>query len=96
MVMTCPSVDDHGQAILEVATENILGEEDSQDEFGSTVDLFATMFVDEILDHLLTVHGYGIFSIGRIHDLSGEAVPVSFGIFGHVFIFDTEDLKIDL
>lgn len=46
-----------------------------------------------LLDNRLTVKNYFVFSIGELKDLEGVDQKVSFGLFGHVFTGNKEQLK---
>lgn len=96
MALTCPSQDDHQQAISRAITEHIFEEETSEDEFMPVLGSIASGLANVAIEQLLTVDKYLIFSIGTLHHLSGETEHVSLGIFDHVFILNSKALQVDI
>ena len=48
-------------------------------------------FADAIVGQFMSVDNYVIFSVGKIR-YGGETKTISFGILGHVFTFDADDI----
>ena len=91
---TCPSQEEHRQAVNNAYHEYIaeeLGEEDDD------VSLMGTALVSNILDFILSdrisVKKYLVFSVGKMQHLDGSSEIISFGILGHVFTIDKADIK---
>lgn len=97
LVVTCPDREDHQEAMKAVIT-NVLDDEISVlpskyeevlSKFGLPV---AGKVVDVVMKHKLIINNYYLFSTGEVH-YKGESKLVSFGILGHVFTFDEDDLR---
>ena len=91
---TCPSHEDHQQAVKNAYHEYIaeeLGEED--DEVALMGTAFASNILDFFLSDRITVNKYLVFSLGKMQHLDGSSETISFGILGHVFTIDKADIK---
>lgn len=95
MLVTCPDASTHkeciSQAVNDYATQKI--DEAGGGNFGAN--LFTTAIASKIIPMLVnsrvTVSNYFLFSVGRAN-IKGEQHTVSFGILGHVFTFDKDDI----
>ncbi len=107
MVFTCPDRHAHEEAIQEVTKEWLgdkvqenLGAFTGNSGFGSIVNDIVSKIVREWTDsgtefaltNFLEVDNYIVCSVGHIK-IGDEDKTVSFGIFGHVFTFDKNDLE---
>ena len=97
-VVTCPDKDAHKDAIQAVLNEKMadkLGVSDQNSEgVNGILNGIATVgshVNNWLLDSNLTVKNNFIYSVGYLN-ANGEKEKVSFGIFGHVFTFDKDDL----
>lgn len=92
MSLTCPGKDAHKAAVSEEVKEvvNKMAEDDSPWGVigGMMVSGMAAIAVDQMLD----VDDYVFFSIGSVH-YGDRSRAVSFGIFNHVFTFDSEYVR---
>ena len=100
MLITCPSEEKHQEAVgreISAALTDGIGRPDT----GSTViDALGGMFgsaitaqiVNVMIGQTLTVDDYFIFSVGRLH-YDGKDKTVSLGVLGHVFTFDSDDIR---
>ena len=100
LLMTCPDADQHRKAVADEVTAAVTEEiydkgtgNDLIDMFGGMVgSMIATQFVDAVVGQMVNVDDYFIFSIGKVH-FDGKEKAVSLGILGHVFTFDSADLR---
>ena len=53
--------------------------------------MLVAQFADAVVGQFMRVDNYVVFSVGRIR-YGGETKTVSFGILGHVFTFDADDI----
>ena len=100
LLITCPSEEKHQEAVgreISAALTDGMGRPDT----GSTViDALGGMFgsaitaqiVNVMIGQTLTVDDYFIFSVGRLH-YDGKDKTVSLGVLGHVFTFDSDDIR---
>lgn len=108
MVFTCPTREDHDQAISEVTkhwmgnkVQETIGVVTGNSGVGSVVsDVLSKVlrrWTDEgaemVITNYLDVDNYVVCSVGRISVGNVKDKMVSLGIFGHVFTFDEEDLE---
>ena len=108
MVFTCPTREDHEQAISEVTkhwmgnkVQETIGVVTGNSGVGSVVsDVLSKVlrrWTDEgaemVITNYLDVDNYVVCSVGRISVGNVKDKMVSLGIFGHVFTFDEEDLE---
>ena len=97
MFATCPDKKDHKEAIKAVVS-NVIEEDISTlpsgvEEVVDAVGLpIAGTVSDLVMKNKLKVNNYYLFSTGEITH-KGETQMVSFGILGHVFTFDEDDLR---
>ena len=97
-VVTCPDRQAHKDAMMDVINKSIhhsLSPSDPEDAelsafFGSLGSNIAGFFLDD----RLSVKNYFVCSTGIFTDFDGESKPISFGVFGHVFTFDEQDLDV--
>jgi len=96
MIFTCPSKQDHEEAIQEkisLAIDKSAGE--NGDVFSQGMNmiskLFARQFTGPILDNVLQYHNYLLFSTTTI-EWEGKTHKASYGLFGHIFTIDEEDI----
>ena len=94
LVSTCPTEEDHREAItkeinhfVQDAADNTAG-----DAWGMIGNMISQKLVGVVVDNLIEVDNYGVCSIGSIH-YKGKTHHVSFGILGHVFTFDADDIQ---
>ena len=89
--LTCPDKQKHKDALLSVVNERINTslEKENLGGLGSIVGSIAGAY----LDNRLVVKDRFLCSVGEIQNLKGETKKVSFGIFGHVFPLNKDDLK---
>lgn len=96
MIFTCPSKQDHEEAIQEkisLAIDKSAGENDNVFSQGMNVisKLFARQLSGPILDNVLQYHNYVLFSTTTI-EWEGKTHKASYGLFGHIFTVDEEDI----
>lgn len=99
MAVTNPDRRDHSQAIsrevagalTSVADSSGLADDPIAQGFLEIGKAFASNIVDAAVDNLLRYNNYVVFSVGQI-DYKGESHNVSFGMFGHVWTLDKEDM----
>ncbi|MBR5087421.1 MAG: DUF4339 domain-containing protein [Muribaculaceae bacterium] len=90
LAATNPNKEDHCRAVTKVshtwANETIedLG---GTGIIGGIVKLGSTQIIRSIVDNVVDVENYGVFSLGYI-DTGADKTRVSLGILGHVFTFD--------
>ncbi len=102
LCFTCPTKEDHKQALANVVTQTMndaTKQIDNTSDFGDIGQAFATMFLSTIertiqssIDNLLQVENYGVCSIGKIN-FGGQEKIVSVGILTHIFTFDKGDIE---
>lgn len=99
MAVSNPSANDHKQAIRKQLTEAInkhLGMDEEQNGFlsqmmGGMARMVALSVLDQGIDSMVDYHNYIICSKTTFH-LGEKSYMSSFGIFGHVFTADEEQL----
>lgn len=94
LALTNPDQKDHCRAIANVTKdwskdkiENITG----GGFLGGITNMVTGPIVGEIIDGIVEVDNYGLFSLGHI-DIGDSSTKVSFGIMGHVFTFNKNQL----
>lgn len=100
LATTCPSHEDHrqavGTAIREYADAEITRGSDGSNAGNLFANTLTTYLVnhlaDKLLDQVFSTDKYLIFSIGTIRCPDGEKERVSFGILGHVYTFNADDI----
>lgn len=99
LLITCPGEEKHRQTVVdEIAEaaqrENIWQSKDNDllGAFGETLgNMLVAQFADAVVGQFMRVDNYVIFSVGKIR-YGGKTKTVSFGILGHVFTFDADDI----
>lgn len=99
LLITCPGEEKHRQTVVdEIAEaaqrENIWQSKDDDllGAFGETLgNMLVAQFADAVVGQFMRVDNYVIFSVGKIR-YGGKTKTVSFGILGHVFTFDADDI----
>ena len=94
LLLTCPGrrahrealIDEIGNALVTKANLNLLG--DAAKSFKDA----NYGFYNSAVNPCLKVMGYGLFSIGYIDDGEKPRQKISFGILGHVFVKDKENI----
>lgn len=93
MAVTCPSQDDHRDAVAKVCHEYINSRiDDPENPFEMFGPFLANGVIDIGVKKMVTSEKYLIFSIGTLNKLDGTKENVSFGVFGHVFTFNKKHL----
>lgn len=100
LLMTCPDEAKHRDAVSREIMEAVRDEMGRPDTGSETIDLLGGMFgqaiasqlVDAIVGQFMEVDNYFIFSVGTLH-YDGKSKTVSFGVLGHVFTFDSQDIR---
>lgn len=94
MVVTCPKTEDHRDAVRKELAKYIYSHINKKDT--GVFDVFNNLFTNQIsemaVNNLLSVDNYVVCSVGRI-EWQGDNKIVSFGLLGHVYTFDAEDLE---
>lgn len=92
---TCPDKQAHKDALLSVINESInyKVEDASLETIGAIVGSIGSGVASAYLDNRLVVKDRFLCSTGEIQNLSGEVKQVSFGIFGHVFPTNKEEIR---
>ena len=94
MAVTCPSQDDHQEAVAKVVHEYVNSNFTDSDVAAAVVgSFFANGIIDVAIRKFVTADKYLIFSIGSLNGMDGSKERISFGIFGHVFTFNKEQLE---
>ena len=93
MVVTCPKTEDHRDAVRKELTKSIHThiDQDNTGVFGAFGKLLTSQISEMAVNNLLSVDNYVVYSVGRI-EWQGDNKIVSFGLLGHVYTFDAEDL----
>ena len=93
LMATCPTEQDHREAITKEMNRFIKESTDNQgDAWGIIGNIISQKIVGVVVDNLIEVDNYGVCSVGSI-TFKGKTHRVSFGILGHVFTFDTDDIQ---
>ena len=94
LLLTCPGRKAHREALID-AIGNSLITKANLNLLGDAAKSFKEAnygFYNNAVDPCLKVMGYGLFSIGYIHDGENPQEKISFGIFGHVYVKDKENI----
>ena len=93
--LTCPKKQDHKDALMSVINESINSsiQEDNLGGLGSIVGSIGSGVAGAYLDNRLVVKDRFLCSVGEIQNLKGEVKKVSFGLFGHVFPLNKDDMR---
>ena len=93
--LTCPKKQDHKDALMSVVNESINSsiQEDNLGGLGSIVGSIGSGVAGAYLDNRLVVKDRFLCSVGEIQNLKGEVKKVSFGLFGHVFPLNKDELR---
>lgn len=95
LAATCPDKNAHRSKVSNVATE-VVGDMVSQgigsNVAGFGVSLLASGLADKLFDRFFKFHSYGFFSTCE-YDFANHQKTVSFGILGHVFTFNSEQVE---
>lgn len=100
LLMTCPDEAKHREAVSREVMEVVRDGMGTPDTGNGTIDLLGGMFgqaiasrlVDAVVGQFMEVDNYLIFSVGTLH-YDGKSKAVSFGVLGHVFTFDANDIR---
>lgn len=93
LVATCPTEQAHREAITKEMNRFIKESTDNQgDAWGIIGNIISQKIVGVVVDNLIEVDNYGVCSVGSI-TFKGKTHRVSFGILGHVFTFDADDIQ---
>lgn len=93
LMATCPTEQAHREAITKEMNRFIKESTDNQgDAWGIIGNIISQKIVGVVVDNLIEVDNYGVCSVGSI-TLKGKTHRVSFGILGHVFTFDADDIQ---
>ena len=95
LVTTCPTADQHRDAVnaemqkvVSHATDAAGGDNDAWGMMGR---LITQQLTGVVVDQLLRVDNYLVCSVGSVQ-YRGKTKHVSFGILGHVYTFDADDV----
>ncbi len=99
LLITCPGEEKHRQTVVDEIAEAAQrempwqsGDDGLLGAFGETLgNMLVSQFADAVVGQFMRVDNYVIFSVGKIR-YGGETKTVSFGILGHVFTFDADDI----
>lgn len=94
LLITCPGRRAHREALID-AIGNSLVAKANLNKLGDAAKSFKDAnynFYNSAVNPCLQVMGYGLFSIGYINDGENPRKKVSFGILGHVYIKDKENI----
>lgn len=99
MVATCPSRDDHKTAITNAingAVNETISSAADDSNVGTGIaflgSLLANSVVNVFIDQVMDYQNYFIFSKTE-GTFDGETKTLSYGVFGHVFTVDKEEMK---
>lgn len=95
LVATCPTADDHREAItkeINRVVEHAAEKSGGGDAWGMIGSMITKNIVGVVVDNMIEVDNYGVCSVGSI-TFKGKKKQVSFGILGHVFTFDADDIE---
>ena len=91
--MTCPDRQDHEEAVSnEINTFINQSADNPSDGWEAIGRMFASGIAEMAVSQMLDYHNYVLWSVGEVH-YAGKTKTVSFGILGHVFTFDADDLQ---
>ena len=98
LAVTCPSRQDHKDAVASSSREWVNQKLQSVDQAGGLVSIVTGVIewvsgkgIDFAIDEYLDVDNYFVFSVGRIR-VGDKPRVVSVGVLNHVFTFDKEDV----
>ena len=94
LLITCPGRRAHREALID-AVGNSLATKASLNLLGDAAKSFKEVnysFYNSAVNPCLKVLGYGLFSIGYIDDGENPRQKISFGILGHVYVSDKENI----
>lgn len=99
LLITCPGEERHRQTVVDEIVEAAQrevpwqsGDDTPLGSFSGTIgNLIVSRFADAVVGQFMSVDNYVIFSVGTIR-YGGETKTISFGILGHVFTFDADDI----
>lgn len=92
LTVTCPTREQHCEAVAGEISQAISQSAGSSGIFGMFTNVFASGVVNMAVNQFLDVDNYFLFSIGTIN-VDGKSRAVSFGIFNHVFTFDDDYIR---
>ena len=95
LVATCPSRDDHREAMVGSSKDWVsdkVSDSPLGSIFGELVKWAAGNGADLAIDQLLVVDNYFVCSVGHFN-VGEKPKTVSFGILGHVFTFGKDDIE---
>ena len=91
--MTCPDRQEHEEAISnEINTFINQSADNPSDGWEAIGRMFVSGIAEMAVSQMLDYHNYVLWSVGEVH-YGGRTKTVSFGILGHVFTFDADDLQ---
>lgn len=98
LALSCPNKHAHAEtlnnAIMTALSEKMSKDSTMNDGTGVIAQGLASSVVPKVLNSMLTVDNYFLFSVGKL-SYKGESKMVSFGILGHVFpvgLSDSENI----
>ena len=94
LFLTCPGRRAHREALID-AVGNALVTKASLNLLGDAAKSYKEVnynFYNNAVNPNLKVMGYGLFSIGYINDGENPQEKISFGILGHVYVKDKENI----
>ncbi|MBO4870422.1 MAG: DUF4339 domain-containing protein [Muribaculaceae bacterium] len=98
LAVTCPSRQDHKDAVASSSREWLDQKLRSDDQQGGFASILKGVFewvsgkgIDYAIDEYLDVDNYFVFSVGRIR-IGDSPKTVSLGVLNHVFTFDKDDV----
>lgn len=92
LTVTCPTRDQHCEAVADEISKALKSSGGSSDFWGMFSNIFASGVVNMAVNQFLDVDNYYLFSIGTIN-IEGKSRAVSFGILNHVFTFDNDYIR---
>lgn len=94
LVATCPTPQDHREAVTRTLNQVVehATDQGSGDAWGMIGSMITKRLVGVVVDQMLDVQSYGLWSVGTIHYKDTDK-KVSFGILGHVYTFDADDIE---
>lgn len=96
LAMTNPSKDDHCREITNVSrswfNENVVDNLPFNKLIGGATKMLSTNIIRSVVDDNVKVDNYILFSIGYV-DTGAEKSKVSFGILGHVYTFNKDQIN---
>lgn len=97
-LLTCPDKSKHSEALKDKLSSVIAGQTISKDTDDMTVLEVSLInaLVGRVLDNLITVDDFGLFSVGRLTIKESENNIVSIGAFGHIFSKSKDQMRKDI